>query len=205
MPAPCKMDAVLSVAIAVDKEALLRTALGLDKRANRADRNRAAALLQPHLFAVAFAVARRFPNIDAYDCALEAVQMWWCFAAAFAFTKYDPNRPLLPFAYQSLRYITIGLAKSKQRRSYEIVETQVIANVDGDPCDDAERRELNSALDLAIKRLPPHMQAAIRMRFEQEMLLREIGDILGVTALKIHRWIVEALATLKNDLADFRP
>jgi RNA polymerase sigma factor (sigma-70 family) len=186
-------------------ETPLRIALRLERNATPADRNQAAAKLQPHLFAVALGVASRFRNIDAYDCALDAVQVWWCFAAAFAFAKYDPKRPLWPYACQSLRYITSRQAKKRRRCSCGTAEVPDDAGTDTDPYDAAERSEFSTAAGSAIKRLPPHMQAAMQMRFHQEMLLREIAVLLGVPTVKVHRWIEEALATLHDDLAAFHP
>ena len=205
MPASSNMDLALGVAPSADLEALLRTALGLDKNANRADRNRAAALLQPCLFAVAFAVAKRFPQIDAYDCALEAVQVWWCFAAAFAFSKYDPKRPLWPYAGQSLRYMAIGLALARQRLSLETVDNPELTEIGDDPREIAEQREPNMKLFLAVQQLPSHMQAAIGMRFEHNMMLCEIAQKLGVSKPTVCRWIKKALAKLRNELSDSCP
>jgi RNA polymerase sigma factor (sigma-70 family) len=188
----------------VDKESLLRTLIGLQPAASESHRNQAAVQLQSIFLPLAEAVARRFPGIDAHDCAAEAVQEWWCQTASIRLT-YDPAQPLFQYAAQSLRYITIDLAKRRQRWSPEVTETPDLAGLDGDPREIVERREFTIKSHMAIKNLSACVQAAITMRFEQEISYIDIAAALGVSAARVYRWIQDALPKLQNDLRDFSP
>lgn len=70
-----------------------------------------------------------------------------------------------------------------------------------DPVGSAEWREMKLLLIKAISRLPEQEKTVITMYYGEELLLREIGEILGVTESRVSQIHSRALYRLNRELA----
>ena len=69
-----------------------------------------------------------------------------------------------------------------------------------DPVGSAEWREMKNLLVKSIARLPEQDQAVITLYYGEELLLKEIGDILGVTESRVSQIHSRALYRLNREL-----
>ena len=69
-----------------------------------------------------------------------------------------------------------------------------------DPVGSAEWREMRSHLIKAISRLPEQEKTVITMYYGEELLLKEIGEILGVTESRVSQIHSRALYRMNREL-----
>lgn len=69
-----------------------------------------------------------------------------------------------------------------------------------DPVDSAEWKELKALLVRAISRLPEAEQTVITLYYAEELLLKEIGEVLGVTESRVSQIHSRALYRLNREL-----
>ena len=69
-----------------------------------------------------------------------------------------------------------------------------------DPAEQAYREMLMKAVREAIKKLSEREQLVLSLRFEEELSLKEIGAVLGVSESRVSQIISVALAKLKREL-----
>lgn len=73
----------------------------------------------------------------------------------------------------------------------------------GDPSPDERLRgeELRRALDAALRRLEPRVRLALRLRYEDELSVAEIGALLGLgNVFQVYRILRSALDTVRDHL-----
>jgi RNA polymerase sigma factor for flagellar operon FliA len=73
-----------------------------------------------------------------------------------------------------------------------------------EPLEDIERTHLQEALVTAIAGLPEREQMVMSLYYEQELNLREIGAVLGVTESRVCQIHGQAVVRLRARLADWR-
>lgn len=73
-----------------------------------------------------------------------------------------------------------------------------------EPTEDIEREHLQQALASAITTLPEREQLVMSLYYEQELNLREIGAVLGVTESRVCQIHGQAVVRLRARLADWR-
>ncbi len=69
-----------------------------------------------------------------------------------------------------------------------------------DPAREAYKEMLMNALKEAINKLNDREKLVISLRFEQELSLKEIGEVLGVSESRVSQIVSVALAKLKREL-----
>jgi RNA polymerase sigma factor for flagellar operon FliA len=74
-----------------------------------------------------------------------------------------------------------------------------------DPVDSAEWREMKGLLVKAIQLLPEPEKTVITLYYGEELLLKEIGDILGVTESRVSQIHSRALYRLNRELRQAQP
>lgn len=73
-----------------------------------------------------------------------------------------------------------------------------------EPSEDIEREHLQAALASAISTLPEREQLVMSLYYEQELNLREIGAVLGVTESRVCQIHGQAVLRLRARLGDWR-
>ncbi|MEO8747214.1 MAG: RNA polymerase sigma factor FliA [Rhodanobacter sp.] len=73
-----------------------------------------------------------------------------------------------------------------------------------EPHEDIEREHLQEALATAISKLPEREQLVMSLYYEQELNLREIGAVLGVTESRVCQIHGQAVVRLRARLGDWR-
>jgi len=73
---------------------------------------------------------------------------------------------------------------------------------DGDPLEVLEERSLRESLVAGIDALPEREKQVMGMYYEQEMNLREIGEVLGVSESRVCQIHTQAIARLRVKLRD---
>jgi len=74
-----------------------------------------------------------------------------------------------------------------------------------DPMGSAEWREMKTLLVKAITRLPDAERTVIALYYGEELLLKEIGTVLGVTESRVSQLHSRALYRLNQELRSLRP
>jgi RNA polymerase sigma factor FliA len=73
---------------------------------------------------------------------------------------------------------------------------------DNEPLDQLLDKNLRELLIDAIDKLPPREKLVMGMHYEQEMNLREIGEVLGVSESRVCQLNTQAIARLRTRLRD---
>ncbi|PKO33449.1 MAG: RNA polymerase sigma factor FliA [Betaproteobacteria bacterium HGW-Betaproteobacteria-7] len=76
---------------------------------------------------------------------------------------------------------------------------------DADPASILEDRDVRQALVAAIARLPEREKLMMGLYYEQELNLREIGDVMGVTESRVCQLHTQAIARLRTQIAGNLP
>lgn len=178
----------------------LRTALQLPGgRPGRRARDDAAARLYPLMLDECFGAAVRAGARAPNDVAENSVSVWWVGAPAVART-YLPDRPLVPYARQSLRYVAIGVTLRQPRAHASIDDLPLVGGREEDPAAVAERRDLLASVDVALTSLPDRYQAVLVMWFRDGLSAPEIALALKVAQATVYVWIHRALAILRQKM-----
>jgi RNA polymerase sigma-B factor len=74
----------------------------------------------------------------------------------------------------------------------------VLADVLGADDDRLERAEAAVLVDHYLDALPPRSRAILRLRFQQELMQREIGDLMGLSQMHVSRLIRQSLDDLQR-------
>jgi RNA polymerase sigma-B factor len=64
------------------------------------------------------------------------------------------------------------------------------------------RVEARAVLDDMLRCLPPRQRFAVRLRFEDDLTQRQIGERMGVSQMQVSRLLCEALTRLRDVLSD---
>jgi RNA polymerase sigma factor FliA len=84
------------------------------------------------------------------------------------------------------------------------VAIEIPADPGADPFADVTDDAMRDALVLAIENLPEREKLVMSLYYEQELNLKEIGAVLGVTESRVCQLHGQALARLRSRLADWR-
>jgi RNA polymerase sigma factor for flagellar operon FliA len=84
------------------------------------------------------------------------------------------------------------------------VVVEVPADPSADPFADVTDDAMRDALVAAIDRLPEREKLVMSLYYEQELNLKEIGAVLGVTESRVCQLHGQALGRLRSKLADWR-
>ena len=76
---------------------------------------------------------------------------------------------------------------------------------DADPANILEDRDIRRALVAAIDRLPERERLMMALYYEQELNLREIGEVMGVTESRVCQLHSQAIARLRSQIAGKLP
>lgn len=76
---------------------------------------------------------------------------------------------------------------------------------DADPAGILEERSLKDSLVKAIERLPEREKLMMALYYEQELNLREIGEVMGVTESRVCQLHSQAIARLRSQIAGHLP
>lgn len=76
---------------------------------------------------------------------------------------------------------------------------------EADPLHMLEDRSLREALVAAIERLPEREKMVMALYYEQELNLREIGEVMGVTESRVCQLHSQAIARLRSQVAGEMP
>ena len=82
-----------------------------------------------------------------------------------------------------------------------LIDTLQDPNAD-DPSTEMTRTEVREALAGAIGKLPDREKTVITLYYYDELTLREIGEVLGVTESRVSQLHTKAILRLKARLAD---
>ena len=69
---------------------------------------------------------------------------------------------------------------------------------DADPCNILEERNVKALLVKAIERLPEREKLMMALYYEQELNLREIGEVMGVTESRVCQLHTQAISRLRS-------
>jgi len=151
------------------------------------------ASLNASLFALGYSFLGSEPNPGRRrDLAEEARQIWYERMLAVGFksylTKGKPfGLPFGPYARAALYHICVSLGRGRGR-------VCTLATLDGfsdprrDPCDAAERRELEVDCREVMKTLPPHWQELLRSLYWEGRSNLEASDQLDVNPQTVANW-----------------
>ena len=82
-------------------------------------------------------------------------------------------------------------------------ELEVAENVDAGPHDDIQHRALTQSLAQAISGLPERERLVLALYYDEELNLKEIGEILGVSESRISQIHTQAALRLRSRLSDW--
>jgi RNA polymerase sigma factor for flagellar operon FliA len=81
-----------------------------------------------------------------------------------------------------------------------LIDTLQDPNAD-DPSTEMTRTEMRDSLTGAISRLPEREKTVIQLYYYEELTLREIGEVLGVTESRVSQLHTKAILRLKGKLS----
>ena len=97
--------------------------------------------------------------------------------------------------------VSVSLAVLPQRPHRGLGDHEIhVADSDADPVELLRDHRLRTSLVQAIQSLPEREQHIMGMYYEQEMHLKEIGLVLGVTESRISQLHSQAVARLRTKL-----
>lgn len=80
-----------------------------------------------------------------------------------------------------------------------------LSDDDADPASILEDRDLRSTLAVAIGGLPERERLMMALYYEQDLNLREIGEVMGVTESRVCQLHTQAIARLRSQIAGELP
>lgn len=96
---------------------------------------------------------------------------------------------------RSLQDIITG----KDGEQRELIDC-ISADKEAGPCEIFEHKEALTRLSNAIEKLPEREKLAVTLYYYEELTLKEIGNIVGLTESRICQLLNEALLKLKEDM-----
>lgn len=151
-------------------------------------------------------LAARFVNDRALaeDLAQEA------FVRAFArLGTYDPQRRFAAWFFQVVRNVAVDHLRRKRLNTLSLDDLQAAgyagpaSSAAGSPEAQAEREALGRALEQALGRIRPAHREAIVLRYQQDLTVEEIAEILAVPPATVktflHRGRKELAAILSTE------
>jgi RNA polymerase sigma factor FliA len=110
-------------------------------------------------------------------------------------------------------FVMLQDSNSSRLFSYEETFGEEDSNIDASehssafasPLDGMQRDGLKKALVDAIRQLPEREQMVLSLYYDQELNLKEIGLVLGVSESRVSQIHSQAAARLRNRLGDWQP
>jgi RNA polymerase sigma factor for flagellar operon FliA len=110
-------------------------------------------------------------------------------------------------------FVMLQDSNSSRLFSYEETFGEEDSNIDASehssafasPLEGMQRDSLKKALVDAIRQLPEREQMVLSLYYDQELNLKEIGLVLGVSESRVSQIHSQAAARLRNRLGDWRP
>jgi RNA polymerase sigma factor (sigma-70 family) len=126
------------------------------------------------------------------DRAVDAVSEWYCQLKMTAKRLYNPHRPMFPWAYQALVYVTYRMVRA--------------SHLDTRPLTGEPASEMNSASDLAelsevgemVSRLPESLRITMQLRCLHGLSAKETAAILGIRANAVNLRMLRAMKLLRR-------
>jgi RNA polymerase sigma factor for flagellar operon FliA len=87
----------------------------------------------------------------------------------------------------------------------DFLERHVVAEADGNPLTQIESEDTKRALVAAIDTLPEREKMVMALYYEQELNLREIGEVLGVTESRVCQLHSQAIARVRAKMMGTSP
>jgi RNA polymerase sigma factor for flagellar operon FliA len=72
------------------------------------------------------------------------------------------------------------------------------------PCDGLQRDSFKSHLALAIDNLPPREKLVLALYYDEELNLKEIGEVIGVSESRVSQIHSQAAMRLRSRLSEWR-
>src|SRR5438034_1082704 len=121
-----------------------------------------------------------------------------------AIERYDPGRDIKFETYAISRIKgaildELWTISSSGGDTVSLIDTLQDPNAD-DPSLEMTRTEVREALALAIAKLPERERTVITLYYYEELTLREIGEVLGVTESRVSQLHTKAILRLKAKL-----
>ena len=108
---------------------------------------------------------------------------------------------LAPWLYRVCRNRALDVVKKEQRmRPLSDVEMATQASTAAPPNVAAENEETGAMIQAAMKALPDAQEEAFRLKFQDRLSYKEIGDVTGQTTNQVRYHIHSALKTLREKL-----
>jgi RNA polymerase sigma-70 factor (ECF subfamily) len=117
--------------------------------------------------------------------------------------SFIPLRSLKQYLYSAVRHHALDVWKhdAVRARHYEATLASIEANPSSVMAPSAESVILDKAtIDVAMSRLSPRRQEAVRLRFEEQLTHAEIGQVLGISKDAAERLVHRALDDLQKIL-----
>jgi RNA polymerase sigma factor for flagellar operon FliA len=87
----------------------------------------------------------------------------------------------------------------------DFLERHVVAEADGNPLTQIESEDTKRALVAAIDTLPEREKMVMALYYEQELNLREVGEVLGVTESRVCQLHSQAIARVRAKMMGTSP
>jgi RNA polymerase sigma-70 factor, ECF subfamily len=157
-------------------------------------------LVRRYLRAVHAVVASILPDPEAIDDAAQETFL----RALGAIDRYDARRPFAPWLYQIARNVARNDLSRRSRWKTEPLEPDRQASRTPAPDDNAERAQIRTRIDEALRQLPEQRRIALRLVDVEEMTAVEAGRIMGLSPGTVRSHVHHARRELRQALTEFR-
>jgi RNA polymerase sigma factor (sigma-70 family) len=115
---------------------------------------------------------------------------------------YDKvNGHLAPWLYTVCRNRAIDIGKKENRMvALTEVQTNTTPDVTDDPSVVLDRKRTHGRLQLIIGSLPDNQKEVIRLKFQEELSYKEIGQVMDLTAGNVGYLIHTAIRNIRNKM-----
>ena len=120
--------------------------------------------------------------------------------------RYDARRQFSPWLFSVARNLTIDTLRKRQLGSLDAAEHDGVAPIDRlvtagqDPLEQLLEFERGAALAAAIAELPVIHREVLALRFEEEMKLEQIAEVIDVPLSTVKSRLLRALEGLRGRL-----
>lgn len=101
---------------------------------------------------------------------------------------------------ESLRKIRRQSIEERYRQQTSLGTKQQLDS--SDPATIAMRRDLATSLHQAMAGLTPHQRTLLTLRFDDELTIREIAEVLESAKTTVHAQLAEAIVFLRRKMSD---
>jgi len=120
--------------------------------------------------------------------------------------RYDGRRPFAPWLFSVARNLAIDTLRKRQLSSLDAVEeggvapVELLAANERDPLEQLLEFERSATLAAALQGLPVIHREVLALRFEEEMKLEEISEVIDVPRSTVKSRLLRALESLRGRL-----